>query len=118
MRVERIRASYEPVIFLTSLLLAVFVLEEPWSWVAVGLGIVLEIGETLFFFWWSKRRKATVGAETLVGQTAVVSVQCRPLGQVRLAGEIWQARCDAGAAVGEQVVVRELDGLLLVVDPV
>ena len=104
-------------IFLPSLLLAVFVLEEPWNWVAVGLGILLEIGETLFFFWWSKRRKATVGAETLVGRTAVVSVECRPHGQVRVAGEIWQARCDAGAAVGEEVVVSQLDGLVLVVVP-
>jgi membrane protein implicated in regulation of membrane protease activity len=105
------------VIFLTSLLLAVFVLEEPWNWVAVGVGIVLEIGETLFFFWWSKRKKATVGAETLVGRKAVVSVECRPYGQVKVAGEIWQARCDAGAAVGDDVFVRELDGLMLVVEP-
>jgi membrane protein implicated in regulation of membrane protease activity len=105
------------VIFLISLLLAVFVLEEPWSWVAVGVGIVLEIGETLFFFWWSKRRKATVGIETLVGRRAAVSVDCRPIGQVRVAGEIWQARCDVGADVGERVVVSEVDGLLLVVDP-
>jgi membrane protein implicated in regulation of membrane protease activity len=105
------------VIFLISLLLAVFVLEEPWSWVAVGIGIVLEIGETLFFFWWSKRRKATVGAETLVGRRAVVSVDCRPHGQVRVAGEIWQARCDGGADVGERVIVREVTGLLLVVEP-
>ena len=104
-------------IFLTSLLLAVFVLEEPWNWVAVAVGGLLEIAETAFFFWWSKRRKATVGAETLVGRKAVVSIECRPLGQVRVAGEIWQARCDAGAAVGEDVVVREVDGLLLVVEP-
>jgi membrane protein implicated in regulation of membrane protease activity len=37
---------------------------------------------------------------------------------VRIAGEIWQARCDAGADVGEAVVVREVDGLVLVVEPV
>jgi len=105
------------VIFFFSLLLAVFVLEEPWNWIAVGVGIMLEIGETLFFFWWSKRKKATVGAETLVGRKAVVSLDCRPDGQVKVAGEIWQARCDAGAAVGDDVLVRELDGLTLVVEP-
>ena len=104
-------------IFFISLLLAVFVLEEPWNWIAVAVGIVLEIGETLFFFWWSKRRKATVGAETLVGRRAIVSVGCRPHGQVRVAGEIWQARCEEGADVGERVVVREVNGLLLVVEP-
>ncbi|HWL33071.1 MAG TPA: NfeD family protein [Gaiellaceae bacterium] len=104
-------------IFFFSLLLAVFVLEEPWNWIAVGVGIMLEIGETLFFFWWSKRKKATVGAETLVGRKAVVSLDCRPDGQVKVAGEIWQARCDAGAAVGDDVLVRELDGLTLVVEP-
>ena len=104
-------------IFLISLLLAVFVLEEPWNWIAVAVGIVLEIGETLFFFWWSKRRKATVGAETLVGRSAIVSVDCRPHGQVRVAGEIWQARCEEGADVGERVTVREVNGLLLVVEP-
>jgi membrane-bound serine protease (ClpP class) len=105
------------VIFLISLLLAVFVLDEPWNWIAVGVGIVLEVGETLFFFWWSKRRKATVGAETLVGRRAIVSVDCRPHGQVRVAGEIWQAQCEEGADVGERVVVREVNGLLLVVEP-
>ena len=105
-------------ILLLSVLLAVFVLDEPWSWIAIGVGIVLEVVETTFFVWWSKRRRATVGAETLVGRRAVVSADCMPDGQVRVAGEIWGARCDAGARVGDDVVVREIDGLILVVDPV
>jgi membrane protein implicated in regulation of membrane protease activity len=105
-------------IFLFSLLLAIFVLDEPWNWVAVGVGALLEVFETGFFVWWSKQRRATVGAETLVGRRAVVSADCLPEGQVRVAGEIWGARCDAGARVGDEVVVREVDGLVLVVDPV
>jgi membrane protein implicated in regulation of membrane protease activity len=105
-------------VFFLSLLLAIFVLEEPWSWVAVGIGAVLEFVETGLWLWWSKRRRATVGAETLVGRHAVVSADCMPQGQVRVAGEIWGARCDAGASVGDEVVVRELDGLTLVVEPV
>jgi membrane protein implicated in regulation of membrane protease activity len=36
---------------------------------------------------------------------------------VRVAGEIWQAQCEAGADVGEAVVVREVRGLTLVVEP-
>jgi membrane protein implicated in regulation of membrane protease activity len=105
------------VILLVSLLLGIFVLEEPWNWVVVALGATLEIAETALFVWWSKRRKAAVGTETLVGRRAVVSVDCRPHGQVRVAGEIWQARCAAGADVGEAVVVREVKGLTLVVEP-
>ena len=104
-------------ILLVSLLLAIFVLEEPWNWVVVALGATLELAETGLFVWWSKRRKAAVGTETLVGRRAVVSVDCRPQGQVRVAGEIWQARCDAGADVGDAVVVREVRGLMLVVEP-
>lgn len=103
-------------ILLVSLLLAIFVLEEPWNWVVVALGATLEIAETALFVWWSKRRKSAVGTETLVGRRAIVSVGCRPHGQVRVAGEIWQAQCDDGADVGEAVVVREVRGLTLVVE--
>ena len=104
-------------ILLFSLLLGIFVLDEPWNWVVVLLGATLELAETTLFVWWSKRRKSAVGTETLVGRRAVVSVDCRPRGQVRVAGEIWQAHCDAGAGVGEEVVVRAVEGLSLVVEP-
>ena len=100
-----------------SILLAVVVLEEPWSWVAVALGASFELAETGFLIRWSKRRRVAVGTETLVGRRAVVSVDCMPEGQVKLAGEIWQARCDIGAGIGDQVVVREVRDLTLVVEP-
>jgi membrane protein implicated in regulation of membrane protease activity len=104
------------VILLLSILIAVLFLEEPWNWVVVALGIVLEVAETTLFVWWSKRRRATVGAETLVGRTAVVATDCLPEGQVRVAGEIWAARCEAGARAGEEVIVRAVDRLMLEVE--
>ena len=58
-----------------------------------------------------------VGADALIGQRALVAADCRPVGQVRLVGELWQARCDPGADVGDEVIVRALDGLTLVVEP-
>ncbi len=100
-----------------AILLAIFVLDEPWSWVAVVLGATFELAETALLIWWSKRRRVMVGAETLVGRRAVVSTDCNPEGQVRVAGEIWRARCDVGALAGDGVVVREVDGLTLVVEP-
>ncbi|HSC50137.1 MAG TPA: NfeD family protein, partial [Gaiellaceae bacterium] len=58
------------------------------------------------------------GAQTLIGKEAVVSEPCRPAGQVRLDGEIWQARCSAGASPGDRVRVVGRDGLTLLVEPV
>lgn len=99
-----------------AILLAVFVLEEPWNWLAVALGATFELAETGVLIWWSKRRRVAVGAETLVGRHAVVSADCMPEGQVRVAGELWRARCEGGAGVGDEVVIRQVDGLTLVVE--
>lgn len=101
---------------LVALLLAFFVLEEPWSWVALGLGAGWELAETIAIVRWSQRRQAQVGAEALVGRRGVVAVACMPDGQVRVVGELWRARCEAGARVGDEVVVREVNGLTLVVE--
>ena len=102
---------------LVGLLLAVFVLDEPWSWVAVTVGAGWEIAETVLLVRWSQRRRTAVGTEALVGVRGVVAADCLPDGQVRVVGELWQARCAAGARAGETVVVRAVDGLMLVVEP-
>ena len=41
----------------------------------------------------------------------------RTVKQVRLDGEIWEARCDAGASPGASVRIIARDGLTLVVEP-
>ena len=104
-------------LLIVAIVLAVFVLEEPWTWIAVLAGATYELVETTLIVRWSKRRRAVVGAEALIGQRALVAVECRPVGQVRLVGELWQARCVPGADVGDEVIVRALDGLTLVVEP-
>jgi len=105
------------VLFLIALLLAIFVLPSPWGLVAVALGGALDIGETFFFLRWSKRRRAAVGVEALVGKVGVAVSDLWPEGQVKLDGEIWRARCAGGCDSGTKVVVRAVDGLTLVVDP-
>ena len=52
-----------------------------------------------------------------IGEEAKVVRACRPLGDVRVQGELWAARCDAGADVGETVLVERIEGLTLVVRP-
>jgi membrane-bound serine protease (ClpP class) len=97
------------VLLLGGILLAVFVVPWPWGIVTVAAGGLLDIGESLAFVKWSRRRQSSVGAEALVGQTAIVATPT----QVRVAGELWLARSDEPLRVGDEVVVRGLDGLTL-----
>jgi membrane protein implicated in regulation of membrane protease activity len=104
-------------LFVIAVILAVFVVPAPWGLVLVGVAAVVEIGETFFWVWLSKRRRIQMGAETLIGARALVVSPCRPDGQVRLRGELWGARCEAGADRGDAVRVVERDGLTLLVEP-
>jgi membrane-bound serine protease (ClpP class) len=101
------------VTLVVALLLALYVLDEPWDVLVVVGAIVVEVGEIFFWVWYSKRRRIQVGAETLIGAVGVVVVPCRPRGQVRLQGELWEAWCDAGADRGERVRVVAREGLRL-----
>ena len=105
-------------LLVAAILLGILWLRSPLDWILVGVAAVVEVGELAFWVWWNRRRKATVGVETLVGRRARVVVPCRPDGQVKLDGELWQARCAAGAGTGEEVIVEALDGLTLVVGAV
>jgi membrane protein implicated in regulation of membrane protease activity len=104
-------------LFVVAVALALFVLPRPWGLVAVIAAGIVELGETWFWVRFSQRRVIQAGAETLIGASAQVVSQCRPTGQVRLAGELWQARCEAGADAGETVRVTGRDGLTLLVEP-
>jgi membrane protein implicated in regulation of membrane protease activity len=96
-------------LLLGGILLAVFVVPWPWGVVTVAVGGLLDIGESFAFVKWSRRRRSTVGVETLVGQTAVVATPT----QVRVAGELWAARSDEPLRAGEEVEVTAVDGLTL-----
>jgi membrane-bound serine protease (ClpP class) len=91
----------------------------PWSAVLIVVGCVLETFEIMFLRRWAKRldrrTKKTTGAEAMIGQSAEVVQPCHPTGSVQLNGELWEARCDEGADVGETVRVQALEGLTLVV---
>jgi membrane protein implicated in regulation of membrane protease activity len=104
------------VALLVGILLAVLVLPAPWNYMAVAAGGAIEVGEAALWWRWTHRRRPVVGAESLVGADALVVEPCRPVGRVRTSGELWRARCDAGADPGETVTVRALEGLTLIVE--
>ena len=56
---------------IAAVVLALTVLPRPWGVVAIVVAAAIDVGETAFFVRWSKRRRAAVGAETLVGRRAV-----------------------------------------------
>ena len=99
-------------------LVLLFVLPTPWNVIALLVGLVLWLGEVFAIWRLVRKKKVLAGAETLVGRTATVIAPCKPLGQVRLSGEseIWRARCDGGADVGETVRVVGLDQITLIVE--
>ncbi|MEX2210755.1 MAG: NfeD family protein [Gaiellaceae bacterium] len=89
---------------------------SPWGVPLIAGAALIEVGESVFWIWLSKRRKSAVGAEALVGRAATVTRACRPLGYVRLDGELWEARCEEGADPGDEVWVVRLESLTLVVE--
>ena len=96
-------------LLLGAILLAIFVLPSPWGIVAVVAGGLTDIAESLVFLKWSRRRRAVTGVEALIGKTAVVGSPT----QVRVAGELWEARSADPLVVGEEVEVTGVDGLTL-----
>jgi membrane protein implicated in regulation of membrane protease activity len=100
-----------------AILLAIFVLHSPWGLIAILVASVYEVAQILGGIWWSQRRRAQVGAEALEGQTARVVNRCDPYGKVSVRGEIWSARCEAGAEVDETVRISGVHGLTLIVEP-
>jgi membrane protein implicated in regulation of membrane protease activity len=110
-------------VFLLCLILAVFLpISTTWAAILIIVGCVLEVGEVVVLRRWSKRLDKAVpvsaGAETMIGGRGTVVSPCRPTGTVRIDGELWNARCEAGADRGAVVRVDALDELELVVSPV
>ena len=102
--------------FLGLALVLLLVLPSPWNSVGFVIGLVLFAGEVVFWNRTVRQRRAQTGADTLIGQIATVITACRPDGQVRLLGEIWEAHCEEGADPGDSVMVAAHDELKLVVE--
>jgi membrane-bound serine protease (ClpP class) len=104
-------------LFVAAVVLAVFVVPHPWGLVLVSAAAVIELAESWFWIRFSRRRRIRAGAEILIGSTAQVVSECRPAGRVRVHGELWGARCDTGAGVGETVRIVGREGLTLLIEP-
>lgn len=66
----------------------------------------------------ARRNKIVTGQQGLVGEVGIAQTPLSPAGKVFVHGELWDAVSTLNVPAGERVVVRQVDGLLLRVDPV
>jgi membrane protein implicated in regulation of membrane protease activity len=100
-----------------TLLLALVFLPWPWNAAAILGAAAWEVSGAVLSIRYSRRGRARVGVETLVGTTASVITPLMPDGQIRVNSEIWQAHSEHDAAVGETVLIKAVNGLTLEVEP-
>ena len=105
------------ILLLTLLVLLFFDPTTGWTVAILALGLVGEIGEIAYGRRLARRWRPKTGPDTMIGRTAEVISPLRPSGQVRIDGELWEARSAESVATGERVRIESLDGLTLVVTP-
>jgi membrane protein implicated in regulation of membrane protease activity len=103
--------------FLVLALLLLIFLPSPWNVGAAIASLVLFVVEVAY---WQRRmrgRKVQTGVENLVGATGKVTTPLAPVGQIRVHGELWEARSPTPLDPGSRVRVVAVDGLTLEVSP-
>jgi membrane-bound serine protease (ClpP class) len=98
-----------------AIVLALVFLPWPWNLAMILGGLAIEVGELAWGLSLARRWKPRTGAEAMIGEEALVVTACRPLGEVRVQGELWRARCDEDADAGDTVRIERIDGLTLIV---
>jgi len=66
----------------------------------------------------ARRNKVVTGEQGLVGEIGLTQSALLPYGKVFVNGEIWDAVASVNIPAGERVVVRQVEGLTLHVDPI
>ena len=104
--------------FLTLALLLFLVLPDPWN--VIGGLVCLALGVVEITYWQRRMRRVKVatGVENLIGAAGEVTTPLAPVGQIRVLGELWQARASSNIPPGTSVRVVAMNGLILDVEPV
>ena len=83
--------------------------------VALPVGVIMVVLLRLAIV--AKRRKAVTGEAGMVDSVGVAKTDLEPYGKVLVHGELWDARARQPITKGTRVRVREVEGLILVVEP-
>jgi membrane-bound serine protease (ClpP class) len=66
----------------------------------------------------ARRNKVVTGEQGLIGEIGIAQTMLSPAGKVFVHGELWDAVSAVPVPAGERILVRQVDGLTLKVDPV
>jgi len=83
--------------------------------VSVPLGIITAFLMSIALK--ARRNKVVTGEQGLVGETGVAQTALSPQGKVFVHGELWDAIAPSSLPIGQLVVVRQVEGLTLQVEP-
>jgi membrane-bound serine protease (ClpP class) len=87
-----------------------------------ALGVSLPLGAITVFLMSialkARRNKVVTGEQGMVGAIAIVCVPLTPSGKVFVQGELWDAVSPVNADAGSKVIVRQVENLVLHVEPV
>ncbi len=96
--------------------------KEPWVEVAgdvakgVAIGLLAVFAVFIVLARRAMKRPIAVGREAMIGQVGVATTDLAPDGMVRLKGELWRATSEKRIREGEEVVVKDVKGLVLIVE--
>jgi len=84
--------------------------------VSIPLGLITAFLMTIALR--ARRNKVVTGSQGMIGETGVAQTSLSPQGKVFVHGELWDAVSSVDIPIGQLVVVRQVDGLILQVDPI
>ncbi|HEY6336860.1 MAG TPA: nodulation protein NfeD [Candidatus Sulfotelmatobacter sp.] len=84
--------------------------------VSVPLGLITAFLMTIALQ--ARRNKIVTGSQGMIGETGVAQTALSPQGKVFVHGELWDAVASSPLPIGQLVIVRNVDGLILQVDPI
>ncbi len=101
---------------LLSLILSFFPISELWQFgVFVVVGVILMITTKPILQKWITPKKVKTNIDRVIGMTGVVTEEIKKntIGEVRVDGKRWSAISTQKIAVGEEVIIDEIDGVKL-----
>ena len=104
--------------FVALALVLFLILPDPWN--VVGGLVSLACGVVEITYWQRRMRRVKVetGVENLIGAIGEVTAALAPVGQIRVLGELWEARSSSELPGGRRSASSRVDGLTLDVEPV